>query len=140
MWSLRFHWADWKGPRAGPIGAREKSWPPFWTAAIDSIIPARSTSVASRVASGLARWKVTWVSSTTSTEVTLLRSDLRRELVAVLYRWMLSFTDCALKGVPSWYLTPDCRVNLLFSGSETSQDLTSPGEILSEGSIVKSES
>jgi hypothetical protein len=53
---------------------------------------------------------------------------------------MLSFTDCALKAVPSWYLTPDCSVNLRFKGSETSHDFTRPGVILSDGSIVKSES
>src|SRR5450759_321108 len=66
-----------------PVGASEKFWPPFCTAAIDSIIPARSTSVARRVASGFFRWKMTCESSTTSTLLTLARSDLRREVEAV---------------------------------------------------------
>ena len=66
-----------------PIGI--PGWPEFTfcTASIDSIIPARSTSVARSVASGLARWKMTCVSSVTSTLLTLARSDFLRELAAV---------------------------------------------------------
>src|SRR5207245_4996726 len=112
-----------------------KSAPPFEIASGDSIMPARSTSWASKAASGRLRWNTTVAGSLTSTDWTLASSLLRGELAAVRIRSMLNLTTSAAKAVPSWNLTPWRRVKASVVGCVYVQAVASPGLMVSVWSM-----
>ena len=129
----------------GPVPARNalrvKSSPPASTALRETIIPARSTRLASRPAKGAFSLKRTVEGSTTSTVSIDASSPLRAEPFAVRYRSMFHFTESASNAVPSWYVTFFRSESVtVLSPSENSHFSASQGMILPAASIRTRES
>ena len=101
-------------------------------------MPARSVSVASRLASAFLRLTLMVAASTTSTVSMLATSPLRMDFGSVFIRSKLNFAASALKSVPSWNLTPRRSLKTSVFGSGCDHDSASPGLIPSRVSSVTS--
>src|SRR3989441_4460476 len=91
-----------KGPVPAPLALRCSSPPRSCTTLGETIMPARSVSVASSAASGRFRLILIVWESTTSTESMLATSPLRTDLGSVFMRSKLNFAASAVKSLPSW--------------------------------------
>ncbi len=108
-----------------------------FSAAGETIIPARSDRISGSAVSGCERCSVTSCPPVASTDSTFARSCLRFEISAVRLRSRLKTTASASKGSPSWKVTPSRSFRTSVCGSVNSQLSARPG---SGASVSKSQS